>query len=171
MKSLPIEYYDIFWVTFARDSITTRSIPYKSSLIDSSEYRYQSGNDLYLSRIIKNSLETEDITSITQAHRRMRDSFMNEESIKKINDKINQDASLTDKQIALSVELVTKNAWENSLVTQLNEIPFHYIGKGEQCIIKTELALASRIQKNVGIILLEEPENHLLKLRSCETVH
>ena len=165
LKSLPIEYYDIFWVTFARDSITTRSIPYKSSLIDSSEYRYQSGNDLYLSRIIKNSLETEDITSITQAHRRMRDSFMNEESIKKINDKINQDASLTDKQIALSVELVTKNAWENSLVTQLNEIPFHYIGKGEQCIIKTELALASRIQKNVGIILLEEPENHLSHTR------
>ena len=45
VKSLPIEYYDIIWTTFARDVITTRSIPYKSSLIDSSKYRYQSGND------------------------------------------------------------------------------------------------------------------------------
>lgn len=44
VKSLPIEYYDITWTTFARDTITTRSIPYKSSLIDSSGYRYQSGN-------------------------------------------------------------------------------------------------------------------------------
>ena len=47
VKSLPIEYYDITWTTFARDPITTRSIPYKSCLIDSSEYRYQSGSDLY----------------------------------------------------------------------------------------------------------------------------
>lgn len=125
IKSLPIEYYDITWTTFARDLITTRSIPYKSSLMDSSEYRFQSGNDVYLSRIIKGSLETEDITSIAQAHRKMRDSFMTDSAIENINNKINQNASLSDKKIALSVELVTKNAWENSLVTQLDEIPFN----------------------------------------------
>lgn len=165
VKSLPIEYYDITWTTFARDTITTRSIPYKSSLIDSSGYRYQSGNDLYLSRIIKGSLEPEDITSIAQAHRKMRDTFVNDPSIQTINKKINQDASLTDKKIALSVELVTKNAWENSLVTQLDDIPFNYVGKGEQCVIKTELALAKRNSQNASIILLEEPENHVSHTR------
>ena len=165
IKSLPIEYYDIIWTTFARDVITTRSIPYKSCLIDSSEYRYQSGSDVYLSRIIKGTLEIEDITSIAQAHRKMRDSFINDPSIEAINTKINQDTSLTDKKIALSVELVTKNAWENSLVTQLDEIPFYYVGKGEQCVIKTELALAKRTSKNASIILLEEPENHLSHTR------
>lgn len=165
VKSLPIEYYDITWTTFARDVITTRSIPYKSCLIDSSEYRYQSGNDLYLSRIIKGSLEPKDITSIAQAHRRMRDTFTNDPSIETINNKINQETSLTNKKIALSVELVTKNAWENSLVTQLDEIPFHYVGKGEQCIVKTELALARRSSQNANIILIEEPENHLSHAR------
>ncbi|MBH1941058.1 AAA family ATPase [Mobilitalea sibirica] len=165
LKSLPIEYYDITWTTFARDSITIRSIPYKSSLIDSSECRYQSGNDLYLSRIIKGNLEPEDITSIAQAHRKMRDSFMCEPSIETINKKINQSTSLTEKKITLSVELVTKNAWENSLVTQLDEIPFNYIGKGEQCVVKTELAFAKKTAKNAGIILLEEPENHLSHTR------
>ena len=165
VKSLPIEYYDITWTTFARDTITTRSIPYKSSLIDSSGYRYQSGNDLYLSRIIKGSLEQQDITSIAQAHRKMRDTFVNDPSIQTINKKINQDASLTDKKIALSVELVTKNAWENSLVTQLDDIPFNYVGKGEQCVIKTELALAKRNSQNASIILLEEPENHVSHTR------
>lgn len=161
IKSLPIEYYDIVWTTFARDTITTRNIPYKSSLIDSTEYRYQSGNDLYLSRIIKGALEIDDITAIAQAHRKMRDTFINDPAIETINEKINQEASLTDKKIALSVELVTKNAWENSLVTQLDEIPFHYVGKGEQCVVKTELALAKRSSQNASIILLEEPENHL----------
>lgn len=161
IKSLPIEYYDITWTTFARDVITTRSIPYKSSLIDSSEYRYQSGNDLYLSRIIKSSLEPNDLISVSQAHRKMRDLFMDDQSIKSINNKINQDASLTNKKLALSVELVTKNAWENSLVTQLDDVPFNYVGKGEQCIIKTELALAKHSSNSESIILLEEPENHL----------
>ena len=165
VKSLPIEYYDITWTTFARDDITTRSIPWKSCFIDSSEYRYQNGNDLYLSRIIKGSLETEDIISIAQAHRRMRDTFNNDPSIEAINNKINQDASLTDKKIALSVELVTKNAWENSLVTQLDDIPFHYVGKGEQCVVKTEIALTKRSSQNTNIILLEEPENHLSHTR------
>ena len=165
VKSLPIEYYDIVWTTFARDIVTTRSIPYKSSLIDSSNCRCQSGTDLYLSRIIKGNLETEDITSIAQAHRKMRDSFMEDESIKEINQKINQNTSLTNKKIELSVELVTKNAWESSLVTQMDDIPFNYIGKGEQCVVKTELALCRKSSQNAGIILLEEPENHLSHTR------
>ncbi len=105
----------------------------------------------------KGVLQPEDITSIAQAHRKMRDTFVNDPSIEVINNKINQDASLTDKKIALSVELVTKNAWENSLVTQIDEIPFRYMGKGEQCVVKTELALAKRTSQNASIILLEEP--------------
>lgn len=161
IKSIPIEYYDITWTTFARDSITTRSIPFKSSLIDSSQYRYQGGTDIYLSKIIKGNLEPEDITAIAQAHRKMRDSFMGEKSIENINAKINKNTSLTDKKVELSVELVTKNAWENSLVTQMDSIPFNYIGKGEQCVVKTELALAKRVSQNAGILLFEEPENHL----------
>lgn len=171
VKSLPIEYYEITWTTFAREVITTRSIPYKSALIDSSEYKYQSGTDLYFSRIIKGSLETKDITAIAQAHRKMRESFMNDESITNINRKINQDATLTNKNIELSVELVTKNAWENSLVTQLDEIPFYYVGKGEQCIVKTELALRKKSSQNAGIILLEEPENHLSHTRLNQLIN
>ena len=66
-----------------------------------------------------------------------------------------------DKKVEISVELSSKNAWENSLMTYLDDIPFHYIGKGEQCIIKTKLALSHKKAKEANIILLEEPENHL----------
>ncbi|MCR5837563.1 MAG: AAA family ATPase [Lachnospiraceae bacterium] len=165
IKSIPIEYYDVTWTTFARESITTRSIPFKSSLIDSSQYRYQGGTDIYLSKIIKENLEPEDVIAIAQAHRKMRDSFMGEKSIENINAKINKNTSLTDKKVELSVELVTKNAWENSLVTQMDSIPFNYVGKGEQCIVKTELALAKKTSQNAGVLLFEEPENHLSHTR------
>ena len=46
-------------------------------------------------------------------------------------------------------------------MTYLDKIPFNYIGKGEQCIVKTKLALAHKKAKEASIILMEEPENHL----------
>ena len=49
-------------------------------------------------------------------------SFINDPSIETINKKINQDASLTDKNITLSVELVTKNAWEKVFVKDSNKV-------------------------------------------------
>lgn len=91
----------------------------------------------------------------------MRDFFNADESIKKINKKIEEATKISDKKVEISVELSSKNAWENSLMTYLDDIPFHYVGKGEQCIIKTKLALSHKKAKEANIILLEEPENHL----------
>lgn len=161
MKSLPIEYYEATWTTFARQAVTIRSIPVKSAMIDSSSYRYQNGSDVYISRIVKDLLSPEEVTAVSQAHRKMRDTFINDDSIKVINERINKESSIIDGTVSLTVDLGTKNAWENSLVTQLNEVPFGYIGKGAQCIMKTELALTHRSAQNAQIVLLEEPESHL----------
>lgn len=161
LSSLPIEYYDVSWTSFARQSITIRSIPIKSAMIDSSNYRYQNGSDVYISRIVKDLLSSEEVTSVAQAHRNMRDGFMGDPSIQAINDRISKESSIIDGKVSLSVDLGTKNAWENSLVTQLNDIPFGYIGKGAQCVMKTELALTHKQAQNASIILLEEPESHL----------
>jgi putative ATP-dependent endonuclease of OLD family len=68
---------------------------------------------------------------------------------------------ISNKKIELSVDLSSRNAWENSLITCIEDVPFHNIGKGEQCIIKTKLALGHKKAKEANIILLEEPENHL----------
>jgi putative ATP-dependent endonuclease of OLD family len=161
IKTLPIEYYEIYWSSFSRDSITSRSIPIKSAFIDSSSNRFQNGSDVYLSRIIRENLDENDLVKISQAHRKMRDAFMEDESIQTINSKVKTHSTLTTKELALSVELVSKNAWESSLMTYFDDIPFHYIGKGEQCIIKTDLALSHRKSKESNLLLIEEPENHL----------
>lgn len=161
VKSLPIEYYDIFWDSCARESITSRSIPLKSAFIDSSSNRYQSGSDIYISRIVKEYLEAEDVVNISQAHRKMKESFLNDPSIKSINEKIKNATDISSKKVSLSVDLSTKNAWENSLMTYLDEIPFQFIGKGEQSIVKTKLALSHKKSKEANVLLIEEPENHL----------
>ncbi len=91
----------------------------------------------------------------------MKESFMDNDAIKKINKKIKNASKISDKKVELSVELSSKNAWESSLITYLEDVPFHYIGKGEQCLVKTKLALGHKKAKEANLILLEEPENHL----------
>lgn len=162
IKTIPVEYYEIDWKTCARGNITSSvNIPIKSDLIDSSNYRYQNGSDICISHIVRNHLSDEEMVAISQAHRMMKDKFMDDDAIKIINTKIETATNISSKKIKLSVELSSKNAWENSLMTYLDDVPFHYIGKGEQCIIKTKLALSKESAQKASILLLEEPENHL----------
>lgn len=171
VNTIPIEYYDISWKSHARTEITARSVPLKTSLIDSSSSRYQNGSDIYISRIVRELLDPKEVIDVSQAHRRMKEIFMEEDAIKNINKKIKSAANISHKEVKLSVELASKSAWENSLTTYLDEVPFHHIGKGEQCIIKTKLALGHKKAKESNLILLEEPENHLSHTKLNELIH
>lgn len=59
------------------------------------------------------------------------------------------------------MDLGTNSTWEGSLITQLDDIPFDFVGKGEQAIIKTDLALSNKKSEEATVILLEEPESHI----------
>lgn len=159
--SLPIEFYEFAWSSFARDDrLTPKSVPFKSHLIDSSNNRYQNGSDVYITRIIRDVLTEENKTKISQAHRKLKDIFARDKSIEEINQELEQ-KNISDKKVELSVDLSTKTAWENNLVTCLNKIPFCNIGRGEQCLVKTKLSLSHKKAQEASILLLEEPENHL----------
>jgi putative ATP-dependent endonuclease of OLD family len=160
-SSLPIEYYDFSWSSFARDDrLTPKTIPFKSALIDSVNNRYQNGSDVYISRIIRDLLSDEHKVKISQAHRKLRDSFSKDDVIIEVNEEIKQ-KEISNKKVELSVDLSTKSAWETSLITYLDDIPFNFIGRGEQCLVKTKLALSHKKSQEANILLLEEPENHL----------
>lgn len=137
-------------------------------MIDSSNYRYQNGSDVYISRVVKDFLEPEDITAITQAHRNMIDEFAQNEAIQSINEKISAASTVMNGKLSLSADQGVQNSWESSLVTQVDGIPFAHAGKGAQCIIKTQLALSHKQAEKASIILIEEPESHLSFSRLSE---
>lgn len=163
ISALPIEFYEVNWTTCAREAITPRKIPIKSALIDSSSSRYKNGSDVYISHIVRNHLDDNDKNGLTQAHRRLQTQFINDDSVKRVNNMISSLANdgTTDKRLKLTVDLSSKDAWESSFLTSVEEIPFQHIGKGEQAVIKTKLALEHKKSKEANIILIEEPENHL----------
>lgn len=166
ISSIPIEYYRTSWRSFARSGeITSRSIPLKSAVIDASQHRYQNGSDIFISRIIREGLDDKERVSISQAHRLMRDGFQKNESIQALNERIQRSAKISNKTVQISVDLASQNAWEQSLMTYIDSIPFHHIGKGEQCVIKTKLALSHKRAAEATVLLVEEPENHLAHAR------
>ncbi|MDX0776782.1 AAA family ATPase [Sinorhizobium medicae] len=170
LSSIPVEYYTTSMRSFARKGITARNIPIKSALIDSSSTRLQNGSDVYVSRIIRDVLEEKERASISQAHRKLKEAFVADPNLKLINERITQAAKISQKAVSISVDLSSQTAWESSLMTYIDLIPFQYIGKGEQCVIKTKLALSAKKNTEATAILLEEPENHLSHARLSELI-
>ena len=117
-ETIPIEFYKISWKSFSRDGVISRTIPIKSVLIDSSSHRYYNGSDIYISRIIKNNLNEEQRANISQAFRRLKETFMSDDSIKAINDEVLSSSQISTYQnVEVSVDLSSRDAWENTLMT------------------------------------------------------
>lgn len=170
LTSIPVEYYTTTVRSFARKGVTARNIPIKSALIDSSSTRLQNGSDVYVSRIIRDGLEEAERASISQAHRKLKEAFVGDKNLQLINDRITKAAKISQKSVSISIDLSSQTAWESSLMTYIDLIPFQYIGKGEQCVIKTKLAISAKKSAEATAILLEEPENHLSHARLNELI-
>lgn len=160
-KNVPIEYYRIEWKSFADQDITSRSIPIKPNIIDSSGAKYKNGSDYYISKIISNRLDKFEQIALMQAFRDLKETFKTGDNLTTINEKISKDSAISGKNVSVSVNTTEMNAWENILMTYFDEIPFTQIGKGEQSIIKTNLALSNIREDFNNVVLIEEPENHL----------
>lgn len=163
ITTLPIEYYKISWYCSANNDneMTTRSIPIKSVLIDTSDSNLRNSSDTCISKIIKEKLEEDEIIDISQTYRKVRDEFINSSTIVSINQRLSTEDHLMGNTIQMDVEMLSKNEWERSIITKINSIPFENVGKGEQSTLKIEMSLTNQKAEKAGIILLEEPENHL----------
>jgi predicted ATP-dependent endonuclease of OLD family len=161
INSIPLEFYQVQWSEFSRKPAMSRNIPIKSAFIDSTSTRVQSGSDMYIARIVREFLDDKERVAISQAHRKLKDAFKADGNVEAINKRLVEAAKISRKKVSISVDMSSHNAWENSLMTYIDDVPFHYIGKGEQCIVKTRLALSSKKNSEATVLLIEEPENHL----------
>ncbi|WP_370174492.1 ATP-dependent nuclease [Leeuwenhoekiella palythoae] len=170
IKNIPIEYYHIEWYSFKGTPITSRSIPLNVVYVDTSlgEVSF-TGTDKYVARIINNFLSANERAGIKLNYRTLKEKFEQNSSIKGINKKLEEYSDrITERKLTYSIDVSSKSAWENTLTAYIEEIPFSFIGKGEQSSIKTKLALAEILDNT--IILVEEPENHLTYSRMSSLI-
>jgi len=161
VRLVPTEYYKVDWLGFSGNGVTTRSIPATASVIDPTTIRLQSGTDIYLQRIIGDHLDPKERVELARAYRSLREEFTNNESVKEINQKLmGQHGDVTDRDLSLSIDISRRFTWESGLVAHLDDLPFPFIGRGEQNIVKTLLAVGRKAE-DAHVVLIEEPENHL----------
>lgn len=160
VKNIPIEYYKVTWRSFADENITSRSIPIKPLFIDASKINNNLGPNRYIINIVRDLLTPEQLAEASLSYRRLKDTFSDDSNIQKINARLSQKrGEITDKDLSISLDTMSKSGWDSGIAPHLNEIPLPLIGKGEQSTIKIKLAMELSDEKN--IFLIEEPENHL----------
>ncbi|MES2188720.1 MAG: AAA family ATPase [Pseudomonadota bacterium] len=171
ISGIPIEFYEICVESFARKPLKTRAIPLSSAFIDSSSARHQNGSDAYVSRIVRDFLDDKERVALAKVHREMADSFRSNKEVGEVNKKINTANNLLEgRDISLAVNLAARSAWETNLITCIDRIPFHFMGKGDQSVAKIAIALAHKKAQNANVLLVEEPENHLSHSRLNQVV-
>lgn len=162
VKTIPIEYYEGKLYSFAGEHVISRNVPINVTLIDTTNQKTQNGADVYISKIIKDILGPDERADLAINHRKLKETFSDEKSIKDINKKLeDKKGEVSDKKITLSLDISGKTNWETFLTAYLDELPFQNVGKGEQNAVKMKLALEKDSAKKSNIILIEEPENHL----------
>lgn len=159
LDSLPFEFYKCEWNTFARKSYTnTKSIEFKSAFLDT---KIEKNSESFSTKLIKNYVSEDSIIKLNQKIRKSTDDFKNDEIFNDINNTFINNPDLKLKNVSIGVSNNNQSSWENLITLKEKEIPYENIGTGNQCILNTILSLENDSFKSKGIILIEEPENHL----------
>jgi hypothetical protein len=157
----PIEYYQVDWLAFSGNGITMRGVPATASMINAASIRLQSGADFYLQNIIGTHLDHNERVELSRAYRSLREEFSDNPSVKDVNSKLSgTKGDISDRDLSLSIDISQRFTWESSLVPHLDDLPFQFVGSGEQSSLKILLALNRHVD-DAHVILVEEPENHL----------
>jgi putative ATP-dependent endonuclease of OLD family len=170
VRLVPTEYYKVEWVGFSGNSVTSRSVPVVSSLVDPSTIRLQAGVDYHLQQIINSQLEAKERVELSRQYRTLREEFGEKAGVQDINKRLNKHSEkLTSRKLGLAIDISQRYTWEGGLQVHLDDLPFTMIGRGDQNILKTLLAIERRAD-STHVILIEEPENHLSHTRLRELI-
>jgi len=161
VRLAPTEYYRVDWLGFSGNAVSARSIPVTASVVDPTTIRLQSGIDHHMQQIINTHLDSKERVELSRQYRSLREAFSDKDAVKAINKRLRDDNDLlTDRELSLAVDISQRFTWESSLVAHLDDLPFQFIGKGEQNALKTLLAIGRKAD-GAQVVLIEEPEAHL----------
>lgn len=154
LRSLPIELYSIELRRFSGGRQPRALLPIKGSFIDTSS-NFQNASDQTISKILKQNLNTDDKIKASQFYRGLKENYKEHEIHSKLEKHIDHPNT------SVSIDPSSKNAWHTHLSVYIKDIPFAFVGKGLQTILKTKVALSSKKTEEASVVLIEEPENHL----------
>lgn len=172
---IPCEYYTIERRWFSDDIVKQHKIPYFIHIIDSSSATQSLvRQSKFINNLIKYKLSDPENIQMRSCLRKMKQSFENNDEIDSINKSLQDKTSTIKYNLSISIDLTSDNAWNTIICPTIDDIPLIQAGLGEQCIIKTLLAIDTKKSgdpNKKSIIIIEEPESHLSHTKMYEMMN
>jgi len=170
VSTLPVEFYTVDWYSFAWNRLTHHNKNIKCLFVDPTRLHPTYGRAKYINSIINAALKKKARSTLNLNYRQLKAKFDKEADVVAINSNLDADNEVSNKSLKITADIATTTSWESGLQLAVDDISFGQIGKGEQNQIQIKLALQNK-EKDVDIIMLEEPENHLSHINLVQLIN
>ncbi|HEJ1282087.1 TPA: AAA family ATPase [Pseudomonas aeruginosa] len=160
ITSIPVEFYKVEWMDFAWNVIKPISKKFRALYIDPTRIHPTFGKNQYISNVLNTALKRDEEYRLSLNYRETLQSFNGTDEVKAVNKDLDSDNKITDKKLTIAANTMPAGALQNGLQLEVDAVPFHMIGKGEQSKVQIKLALYNK-SKDIDLVMMEEPENHL----------
>lgn len=161
--NFPFEYYSVSFKTFSGESYTGYRKFLKHIMIDNTQISNEYATKEYVKTMYNSNVKDAEKNKHQNEYRKYKESFRNN-ILSDLNNRID-DYSFT-------IRTSSKANLETDLTISENDITIENKGKGKQCFIKTEFALKKNDKdRDLDVILIEEPENHLSHINMKKLIH
>lgn len=170
ITSIPIEFYKVEWLDFGWNPIKPIAKKFKALYIDPTRIHPTMGKNQYISSILNTALAKEELVKLTLNYRENLQVFNNSEEVKTVNASLDADHLITDSKLTIAASTLPAGSIQTGLQLEVNDVPFHFIGKGEQSNVQIKLAIQNK-SHDIDLVMMEEPENHLSHTNLNKLVH
>jgi predicted ATP-dependent endonuclease of OLD family len=160
ITSIPVEFYQVEWIDFAWNVIKPMTKQFRALYIDPTRIHPTFGKNQYISNVLSTALRKDEEYRLSLHYRETLQSFNNTDEVTTVNKDLDSDNRITEKKLTIAANTMPAGAIQNGLQLEVNAVPFHMIGKGEQSKVQIKLALHNK-SKDIDLVMMEEPENHL----------
>ncbi|WLH85045.1 ATP-dependent endonuclease [Pseudomonas sp. FP2338] len=168
--SIPIEFYKVEWLDFGWNPIKPIAKKFKALYIDPTRIHPTMGKNQYISSILNTALAKEELVKLTLNYRENLQVFNNSGEVKTINASLDAGHLITDSKLTIAASTLPAGSIQTGLQLEVDDVPFHFIGKGEQSNVQIKLAIQNK-SHDIDLVMMEEPENHLSHTNLNKLVH
>jgi putative ATP-dependent endonuclease of OLD family len=168
--SIPVEFYKVEWFDFGWNPIKPIAKKFKALYIDPTRIHPTLGKNQYITNILNTALEKEELVKLTLNYRENLQVFNNSGEVMAVNANLDAEHLITDSKLSIAASTLPVGSIQTGLQLEVNDVPFHFIGKGEQSNVQIKLAIQNKAH-DIDLVMMEEPENHLSHTNLNKLVH
>jgi hypothetical protein len=170
ITSIPIEFYKVEWLDFGWNPIKPIAKKFKALYIDPTRIHPTMGKNQYISSILNTALAKEELVKLTLNYRENLQVFKNSGEVRTVNASLDAGHLITDSKLTIAASTLPAGSIQTGLQLEVDDVPFHLIGKGEQSNVQIKLAIQNK-SHDIDLVMMEEPENHLSHTNLNKLVH